>query len=625
VVDLLNTSLSGLMAFQRALATTSNNVANAATPGYSRQQAVFGSRPPQFFGGGYLGSGVDVAEIRRIYDGFLATEVRNGTSAEARLDTFSDLAGRVGDLIGSDSGGLSAGLQAFFDSLQALANDPASIPVRQTLLGEADALTGRIGQLDAQLAELGEEVARRVGAAVDNVNRLAGEIADLNARIVSSPGAADGVYPNELLDRRESLLRELSAEIDVSAVPADDGALNVFVGNGQTLVLGQDATRLEAGQGLFGPDSLAVSIQGADITAQLGGGRVGGLLDVKREVIDPVRNDVGRTAVILADRFNALHRGGFDLDGDFGSDFFSVGGPRVTPASSNGGSGSLTVSVADATALTGNDYELRFDGTGYELLDVVSGEPVPMSGSGTSADPFVAEGLELVVGGTTTSGDRFRISPTAGAAAGFDRLVENPEDVAAAAPLRASAGLGNFGDAGISEPEVIDPANPILLSGYTINFVDATTFQINGAGSFPYTSGDAIDVNGSRVRISGAPAAGDTFTVEANAGGTGDNRNATALLGLRDAELVDAGQRTLMEQADARLAQVGGATAAAEAGLASEQALLRESEQALQSRSGVNLEEEAANLVRYQQAYEANARVVQAANTTFQALLAAVR
>ena len=625
MVDFLNTSLSGLLAFQRALATTSNNVSNAATPGFSRQETLFSARTPEFFGGSFIGTGVNVSEVRRVFDGFLAGEVRSATSGQGRLDTLATLSGRVGDLLGSRSGGLSGGLQSFFDAVQSLSNDPSSTPVRQALLGESDSLAQRLGQLDQQFAQLDSETAGRIGQSLDNINRLAQGIADVNAQIVNSPGAADGRFPNELLDQRERLLNELAGEIDVSTVSADDGSLSVFIGNGQTLVLGREASALESGPGAFGPLSTAVRAGNVEVTGQLSGGTLGGLLDFRREVLDPARNDLGRSVIALAESFNAIHRQGLDLNGDRGGDFFAVGGPRVAPASGNGGTASLDVTIADASALAAADYDLRFDGTNFELLNSTSGAPVALGGTGTAADPLVAEGISIVVNGAPDAGDRFRILPQRNAVEGFRTLIDDPAKVAAAFPVRTGSSLTNVGDATISGGEILDPNDPNLLATTTISFLDANTFQINGAGSFAFTSGADIDVNGVRVQIEGQPAAGDQFTLEANQGGAGDNRNALELLGLREAGILEGGTRSLLEQADTLLAQIGGTTAGAQTSLEAQSALLEQSRAALQSRSGVNLEEEAANLVRFQQAFEANARVIQTANTTFQSLLAAVR
>ena len=623
MADFLNTSLSGLQAAQRALATTSHNIANAATPGFSRQRVDLGTREPEFAGVGYLGTGVEVTDVRRIYDAFLSEEVRAGTAGESRLTVFSELAGRVGDLLGGASGGLSQGLQGFFDGLQALANDPASTPARQTLLGEAGQLTQRLQTLDGQLASITAEVNGRVDDSVATINSLARAIADVNDQISSAPGAANGNFSSDLLDQRDRLLQQLSEQVEVSTVPAAMGGLNVFIGSGQTLVLGAEAETLGSGAGTFGPALREVTVGGSVVTGQLRGGALGGLLDFQREVLEPARNELGRTAVGLTEAFNAQHRQGLDLAGNFGGDFFAVREPAVYAADSNGGTASLSVTIDAAAGLTGDDYQLQYDGAAYALVNTSSGQPVSLTGTGTPADPLRADGLSIVVSGAAAAGDRFAIQPTRDAAAGFRLLVDDPEAVAAAFPIRTAASLDNVSDAAISGGELLDVNDPDLLTPVTISFVDPNTFQVNGAGAFAFTSGGDIDINGYRVQITGSPVAGDEFTVSPNSAGVGDNRNAQALLGLREAGILEGGLRSLPEQADSLLASVGGATAAAQTALESQSSLLRSSEAALQSVSGVNLEEEAANLLRFQQAYQANARVIQAANETFQSLLAA--
>jgi flagellar hook-associated protein 1 FlgK len=625
MVDALNTSLSGLLAFQRALSTTSHNIANASTEGYSRQRLTLGTSPPQFFGGQSFGTGVQINGVERIFDGFLAQEVRSGTSGVARLETFQGLSARVGDLLGSQGRGISSGIQAFFESVQAVANDPASIAVRQTLISEAGSLAERMGSIDSRLAELGGEVDQRIAASVDEINALGASIAEINQQIVNAPGAADGNYPPDLLDQRDRLLERLSQQVDVQADQLDGGAVNVYIGQGQALVVNGEVNELSVGNSAYGPSQQAILQGGAEVGREMSGGTLGGLIDFRSQTLESVRNDVGRTAVALADAFNAVHRQGMDLQGDLGGDFFAVGAPEVLPAAGNTGSATVSVTIDDPSALSGDDYRLQFSAGSWTLRNTATGDSVALSGSGTTADPFRADGLSIEINGTPAADDRFAVLPTRTAAGGFERLVDDPERIAAAAPIRAGASLDNLGDGEISAGEVIDVDDPDLLTPVTITFTDPNTYQINGAGSFSYTSGSAIDVNGWRVRIEGSPVAGDEFTVTSNAGGEGDNRNALALAGLREAGLLEGGDRSLLDQADAMITEVGAATAAAETALASESALLASSRQSLESVSGVNLEEEAANMLRYRQAYEASARMIQTADTLFQSLLAAVR
>src|SRR5262249_35099420 len=203
-------------------------------------------------------------------------------------------------------------------------------------------------------------------------------------------------------------------------------------------------------------------------------------------------------------------------------------------------------------------------------------------------------------------------------------LVTTPGDIAAAAPTRTSADLDNTGTGAISAGSVIDVTNPNLLTTATIQFINATTYSINGAGAFAYTPGGNIDINGTRVQITGAPAAGDVFSIQSNAGGSGDNRNALAMLAQLAGNVFN-GNVTLKTAASTMLADVGAKTAAATSQQSAQSTVLQQTQQRLDSLRGVNLDEEAANMLRYQQLYQAAAQTISVAGTLFSTLLAALQ
>ncbi|MEE4639220.1 MAG: flagellar hook-associated protein FlgK [Wenzhouxiangella sp.] len=630
---MLKIGVSGLLATQRALATIANNITNASTEGYNRQRVSLTTRPPQFLGGNFQGTGVQVSSIERVFDQFLTDEIRFGLSGQGRLSTFASLAGRVGNIVGSETSGLSGGLQSFFSSLESLANDPSSTPVRQVVISEAESLAQRFVTLDARLSSVAREVDGRVAGAVQEINGLATSIGELNERIARAQGAAGGsAGPNDLLDQRDQLISQLSEMIEVNTVDQGDGVVNVFVGSGQNLVLGGNVSTLSVGPGQFGPQDQEVRIGGTPVTSQLTGGELGGLLDFRREILEPTRNELGSTAVALAQEFNRLQGEGMDLSGSLGTDLFAVGEPVVLGATSNSATADIEVSISDPAGLTGGDYQLDFDGTNFSLTNTVTGQNVALSGTGTPADPLVAEGLSIVADPADFSaGDRFAIQPTRTAAGGMTTLFSDPARLAAAAPIRAGADLDNLGNATISFGAVANIDNPALLDDVTIRFTDANNFElVDGLGTviggpLAYTPGEDITFNGWTVQIDGEPVAGDEFTVTANTSGTGDNRNALRLAGLFTDNLLDGGTTSLFGKVDALVSRVGTATASANTALMAQQGLLAQSQAARESVSGVNLEEEAANLVRFQQAYEANAQVIRVADTVFQTLINAVR
>ncbi|HTJ18498.1 MAG TPA: flagellar hook-associated protein FlgK [Steroidobacteraceae bacterium] len=627
MADLLSTGVSGLLAFQRALDTTSHNISNVSTDGYSRQRVEIGTRPAQAYGNGWVGQGASVNTTTRIYDQFVAAQTRASSSNLEHLDIYASNAETLNNMFGDSANGLSPTLQKFVNAFQSVANSPASVPARQVLLSEANTLQQRLQFFDSRLDQMGNEINSRIKGEVAEVNTLSQGIARLNNEITAGIARTGGQPPNDLLDQRDQLLDQLAQKISVNVVPQDGGAVNVFVGSGQPLVLGANTNQLTTIQDPYDSTQLTVALQtpgsSVDISRNVTGGSLGGLLAFRGEQLDPARNALGRIAVALSDVVNEQHHEGMDLSGALGGDFFAVGDAEVLDNSLNTGTGTVAAARADVGALTGRDYVLEMTGSGWQLRDSINGTAVPMTGTGTAADPFVADGLEIEVGGAADVGDRFLIRPTRGAITDMSVLITDPSKVAAAAPIRAAAVSGNSGSGTISAGEVLDSTNAQLRSPVTIQFLTATTYSINGAGSFAYTGGGNIDVNGWRVQISGAPAAGDSFTVRDNTSGTGDNRNALLLSDALKSNVLNGGTTSLGSAVGEFVGGIGVATRQAQVNRDAQNVVYEESLATKESVSGVNLDEEAANLLKYQQAYQAAAQLIRVADTMFQTLLAA--
>ncbi len=625
--DLLRTGVSGLLAFQRALDTTSHNIANVSTDGYSRQRTLIGTRPAQGYGNGWIGQGAQVQTTQRVYDSFVATQVRSTSSSLEHLDIYASNAEQLNNMFGDSANGLSATLQNFVNAFQSVANSPASVPARQVLLSEANTLQQRLKFFDSRLDEIGNDINTRMKSEVAEVNSLAQGIAQLNNQITAATASTGGQPPNDLLDQRDRLLDELAEKVSVNTVVQDGGTVNVFVGNGQPLVLGGDVNKLTTVQDPFDSTRLTIALQtpgsSVDISRNISGGVLGGLMDFRTEQLDPARNALGRIAVGLTDVVNSQHREGIDLSGALGGDFFAVGDAETLANSLNTGSGTVNTTRADVGALTGRDYVLEMTSGGWALRDSLTGASVPMTGTGAAGDPFVVDGLEIEVGGTADVGDTFMIRPTAGAITNMSVLITDPSEVAAAAPIRTAGDTGNTGTGSISAGEVLDSTNAQLRSPVTIEFLSATTYSINGAGSFTYTDGGNIDVNGWRVQISGTPAVGDTFTVSDNTSGTGDNRNALALADALKSPVLNNGTTSLGSAVGEFVGGIGVATRQAQVNRDAQSVVHEESVAQKEAVSGVNLDEEAANLLKYQQAYQAAAQLIRVADTMFQTLLAA--
>lgn len=620
--DLLNTSLTGMLAFQRALELTSHNISNVNTPGYSRQIPDFTARVGGGAGNVQVGGGTQIATIRRMYDALLVEQLRSSATGQARFDTLNSLAGRIDTLLADADTGLSSGLQSFFDSVQDVGNDPGSIPIRQGLLGEADGIASRFATIDQRIGALESEVDDRLSLAVDDVNRLAANIADVNNQIAS---AGFGQAPNDLLDQRDQYVLQLSQLVSVSTTLQDDGAMNVFIGSGQSLVLGTNVQRLGIRGSEFDPTRLTVVYEGsAGATAldtSLSGGTLGGLLEFRSRMLDSSRQALGQTAVAFVSRLNEQHQSGMDLRGNLGGDLFAIAPPVILHSGNNAGSGTATATVSDLGSFAGADIILTYDGAAYSATRADTGAAVPLSGSGTAADPYIGDGVSIEVGGAPAAGDRILIRAGHNAAGSIEIVVSDPRALALSAPTRALSSIGNIGDATIGAASVVDSSDPSLLTTSVIEFLSPTNYSINGAGSFSYTSGDPIVINGSSVTIDGVPAGGDQFTIEPNFGASGDNSNALLLADVQSLGVLDGGTVSINENYGRLVASVGGTTHQIQASLNAQNVIFDNVHDAVLSKSGVNLDEEAANLIRYQQAYQAAAQVVAVTKSLFDSLI----
>jgi flagellar hook-associated protein 1 FlgK len=625
--DMLGTGLSSLRALQRALDTTAHNIANVSTPGYSRQTVEFQTRQPSVFGQTWIGNGVDVSTVRRVYDQFLAAQTRSSSGNLARLDAFATQAERLDNMLGDTTNGLSATLQAYSNALSEVSSTPGSIPARQVLLSEGRALAQRMQDYDARLREMSAAIDTRFAGEAREVSLIAEGIARLNGEITVARQST-GQAPNDLLDQRDRLIDEIAGKVSVTVV-AEADSLNVFIGNGQPLVLGTTSSQITTVTDPFDPQrtqfALLTDTGTVDISRGVSGGTLGGLLDWRREMLEPASNELGRISLAIASQVNAQHREGMDLTGALGGNFFNVGGVGVDDVTTNTGTAIVSATRTDVAAITGGDYVLARTGTGYTLRRHDTGASVTFTGTGTVGDPILADGLSIVVGAGVATGDQFVIHPTRDAISGMNVAITDPARVAAAAPVRGSAATTNSGNGTITTGEVLDSANAQLLATVNIVFTSATQYSVNGGPAQAYTAGSNIDVNGWRVQIGGAPAVGDTFTVRSNAGATGDNRNALALSDALRGGVLDGGTISVAGAVERLTADMGLQTRTAQVNRDAEAVVNQDDLAARDSVSGVNLDEEAAAMLRYQQAYQAAAQIIAMASDLFNSLLAAVR
>ncbi len=654
MAGILNIGVSALMSFQRSLTTTGHNIANAETEGYSRQSTDLTTRTPQQFGNDWLGSGVRVSQVERQYDQFLASSVRASLSSTTELETYFTRASSLDNLLANSDTGLDPAIQDLFTSIQAVADDPTSISAREVLLVESGSMVDRFHDLNLQIDESRRQLNNELSTSVSEINSISTSIAALNVQIVNETGS-----PNDLLDKRDQLLNDLSELVGISTVEQADGAINVFAGKGQALVIGVSSATLSTAVAADGENlDIIHSGQGVGqvITDFMTGGQVGGMISFRSDILDASQNKLGLVALGIVDELNTQHQSGMDLDGNLGGLMFTA--PQTSQGvvvQGAGATGTVAFSYSDITDVTDSDYRLVYNsGTSYTMTRLSDNTTFSLD-TATPAT-LTNDGFTLALGGLPAAGETTIIRPTRMAAKNIELNLTDGREFAAAAPITTGASISNTGTTGaISAGEVVDISNAAftatagaLTPPVMIRFTSATTYSVynntNPAtpvlleagityapGGEVFPTPGALD-HGYSIQITGAPATGDEFTVGYNTGGVGDNRNALALGQIQTENVLQgdsanslAATSTLQGTYAQLIADVGTKTSVAENNHAAQKVLLDFNQGSFSSVSGVNLDEEAANLIRFQQAYQAAAQVISVSNTLFDSLISAVR
>ncbi len=658
--SLLSIGISGLQAAQAGLVTTGHNISNAATPGYSRQSVVQATNIALYSGAGYYGQGTTIETVKRTYGQFLTNQVLSADTRYQELQTYAEQIGQVDNLLGDQTAGLSPALQDFFSGVQSVAAAPSSVPARQAMLSQAEALAGRFQALHGRLDEMRMQSSVEIGASIEEVNNLAVQIGQLNEQIVYAGNLGNNTPPNDLLDARDLLITQLNQQIRVTQLPNQDGSVSVFIGNGQPLVVGAQIGRLTAGPANEDVSKLAIGIVlpggGAQELpdAAISGGKLSGLLTFRTQGVDLAQNALGRIAASLTETFNAQNRLGQDLNGNLGGDIFKpLSGHVIYPNSpKNTGSAELQVPITSASDLTTSNYSLVYSAANtFQLVRRSDGQT--WTATGSDAQSALAnvmanaptQGFSINMTGAPNVGDTFLIEPTRFAADEFSVAISDTSLIAAAMPITTSAANSNTGTGKIDQGSVTNAASlagspPALslpvnvgyangeLSGFPAGFDVKVTLANGNSTTYaagqpvPYADGARYDFAGIGFSMSGLPANGDSFAVAANTNGVSDNRNAVLLGQLQQTKTTN-GKTASYESAYAQLiSQIGSQTRTAQVTAASQANVLKQATEARDSVSGVNLDEEAANLIRYQQAYMASGKVMEIASRLFDTILA---
>jgi flagellar hook-associated protein 1 FlgK len=688
MADLLNIGLSGLSVNKTALAVTGHNISNVNTPGFSRQDAVQATNAPQFSGAGYIGSGTTLTDIRRTYNEFLTAEVRNTTALNSDVEAYKSQIDQLDALLAGSTTGITPALQKFFQAVQTAAEDPANIPARQLVLSEGQGLARRFNTVYDRINEQNGFINTQMTAITDQVNRLATSIAGFNDAIAIA--SANGQQPNDLLDAREEAIRKLSTYIGVKVVPQDDSTLNLFVGSGQPLVVGSNANRIETSIGVADPARFEVDFVSGNsrqtVTSLLSGGELGGLVRYRAETLDTTLNSLGRLALSVTDQVNTQLGQGLDLNGRVGAALYNdINDPALTAlrvrafSTNNTGPGfdvQPTLNITNSSVLTTSDYRLEYDGANYSARRLSDGAamtvtvttplPAAFPETLTFVDPKGRDqGFSVVLDTGAAANDKFLLQPTRRGATGITAVLDQPDQLAFAAPLRAQANLQNRGTGLIAQPAISNTQSPLVpadiqaFSPMTLTYdaasgsllfptplpvgVTVTSTTVSPVPSVPITSVPITSGQGNTLSytitsgtstlnitqaFSGSPQDGDTFTLGFNAGGVSDNRNGLNLVNLQskasvgvDPGFPSSSGVTFSDGYGDLVGRVGSLTAQARQDSDATGTILKQATNNRDSLSAVNLDEEAANLIKFEQYYNASAQIIKVAQSLFDTLI----
>ncbi|UMZ13677.1 flagellar hook-associated protein FlgK [Pseudomonas sp. MPFS] len=685
-MSLLNIGMSGLATSQSSLMTTGNNIANADTAGYSRQQTVQGTKASNQFGNVFIGTGATLADVRRVYNSYLDAQLRSATSRNSDVAAYQNQITPIDKLLSEADTGMTSALTKFFASVQNLNAKPTDEASRQLLLSDTQALSNRFNSVSSQLNAQNNSINGNLSNMANQVNNLAATVAQLNQKI-SELSTSGGGMPNDLLDQRNETVRQLSQFIKVD-VSERGSSLDLYLGTGQPLVLGNSANSLEVVPGKSDPTRSTLQINlgstSVDITTppkgQDTGGEIGGLLRYRSEVLDPALNELGRVALVVADQMNSQMAQGIDKNGEFGGNLFNdinslklIGQRSIASTGNNSASGNFDVIIKDTGKLTTNDYTVTF--TSATDYSVKRSDGTDLGSFSTTTTPApVIDGFSLNLNGTAVSGDSFKITPTRNASASIQTEMTDVKRLAIAAPLKAEIGAGIKSSLSIaSQPSLVVPINnydpaaklemqtalknagPIKVvfnapangsQGY--DYFDSKGNKI-GSGTMVPGQTNTLNLNikmvdasgnpvldGSGVQktfavkmdVAGAPNSGDNMTISLNGAGSSDNRNGLALAGLQSKQTVDTGSAskgmTLVDAYGKLIENVGSKASQARLDSAANGSILDNAKGARDSLSGVNLDDETGNLVKYQQYYTASSQIIKAAQTIFSTLISSL-
>ncbi|MFZ7335577.1 flagellar hook-associated protein FlgK [Comamonas jiangduensis] len=654
-MSLMNVGVSALIANQQALTTTGHNIANVNSAAYSRQTIATKALVGQNMGTGYVGKGVQVATIMRNYNELLGKQSNAANAASAADAIRYQSLVQMQDVYSGGDGSLGAAINSMMNAFADVEAAPADGTARNVVLTRMSELTARFRAASATLQEMDYATNQQVTNNVTLVNNLAGQVASLNTQIARA--LASGHQPNDLLDARDQIIREINQYVQTTQVDADSGAINLFVGGSQALVLGSSTGQLSVAETAEYPGSGKLSLyfsqpngERVELTANMvGGGEIAGLLKFNNDDLVTGRNLLGRLALSIGTELNQQNKLGLTLSGNFGTDLFKLttsttGWSNIAGYDAGNAAQSAQAAVTDTHALVASDYRIQFNGAGgAQLVRLSDGKLTDLNVDPATGIDQTVDGLQFTVPGAVTNaaqkGQSILFQPFSKAADEIQPLVHNAADLAVSNAVTANITSSNAGTLQLSSLRATDltgiPAQntPVRITfdgagNYSYQTYDPATSSWSAASAAAtYTSGQAIQINGWNITLTGTPGSGDSVDV-GNAKDLGDGYklnagNASAFLALRDAAIFDNGT-SLSDGFSSAMAVIGTRTQSAKYAAELSETVANNLNADRTAVSGVNLDEEAARLLQYQQAYQASAKIISTAQSLFDSVLSAV-
>ncbi|NLQ17522.1 flagellar hook-associated protein FlgK [Marinomonas sp. M1K-6] len=655
--NLYSIGLSGLHSSNARINTTGQNTANVDTEGYSRQRTDTSSSPV---------GGVVLRDTSRLVDKFVSAQVRADTSDFSYHDAYHSLMSMSDSLLAEDSVSLTGYLDKAFSALQAANNDPTSSSLRQLAHSSLNNLVEQYKTLSGLVQNQANLVDEQLSSSLTDINAITTKISDLNGKILREEGLS--ISPaNELRDQQELLAKDLSKYLDINAQFNDKGLMTIQLRNGQPLVMDQNPTELKVVQNPLSPKKIDLVVSFGDYSVGLKtdslGGSIGGLVDFRSEFSEYADRTLGQHAIAIADAMNTQNAKGLDANGDFGRDLFSLGKIEIYSSKDNIhklSNLSVKVSTGESAKLTTNTYEFnrtdddRFAITQYDLNGKAVGQSTvfDLSSMTPNANGYykIEElGLDIRVSDLSAidQDDVFRFTPSAGAAAGLSLHAKNGDALALSSPVGTTTHSENLSDAKMSVSSVTNTRSDTSAfasdgslypsAPHKIYFTSPSSYVVQDASGTEIASVNNVlqytdlleqaglaKEAGFDVSVSSMPQQGDEFSISTDNIGPSDNFNGLALINLQNQSLVE-GKASLTKAFAGFIAQVGTKTAESAGHAKSSEVIMNDSVNRRDRLSAVSLDEEAVNLLKYQQSYSASAQVITAARTTFETLLGIMR